>query len=113
MAELADLPAGRQARRFLGAIMYFVYVILSLRRNYIYVGLTSSVERRFEQHQVGKEATTAPYRPFQLLLAEQYETRREARRREKYLKSGIGKEWIKAHFGIKRPRGGTWYTRSA
>ncbi|MSU75735.1 MAG: GIY-YIG nuclease family protein [Candidatus Magasanikbacteria bacterium] len=75
--------------------MFFVYILDSLSRNYIYVGLTNNVERRFGQHQAGKERTTAPYRPFQLVHTEEFVTRVEARKREKYLKSGIGKEWIK------------------
>jgi len=57
--------------------------------------LTNNIERRFGQHQKGKEKTTVPYRPFEIILTEEYLTRSEARKREKYLKSGIGKEWIK------------------
>ena len=75
--------------------MYYVYVLNSLIRKYIYVGLTNNVERRFGQHQKGREKTTAPYRPFEIILTEKYSTRPEARKREKYLKSGVGKEWIK------------------
>ena len=48
------------------------------------------------QHQTGKNKTTKPYRPFELILIEEYKTREEARKREKYLKSGIGKEFLKA-----------------
>ncbi|HLD60707.1 MAG TPA: GIY-YIG nuclease family protein [Patescibacteria group bacterium] len=75
--------------------MYYVYVLNSLSRNYIYVGLTDVIDRRFKQHQQGRERTTAPYRPFELVHTEEFATRAEARKREKYLKSGIGKEWIK------------------
>ena len=32
------------------SVMFFVYSLKSLSRNYIYVGLTDSVERRFEEH---------------------------------------------------------------
>jgi putative endonuclease len=39
---------------------------------------------------------TSPYRPFRLILCEAYTTRAEARKREVYLKSGIGKEFLKA-----------------
>ncbi len=73
----------------------FVYVINSLSRNYIYVGLTNSLSRRIAQHQAGREKTTTPYRPFELVHTEEFPNRVEARAREKYLKSGIGKEWIK------------------
>ncbi|MBF0490456.1 MAG: GIY-YIG nuclease family protein [Candidatus Omnitrophica bacterium] len=75
--------------------MYFVYVLKSEQRNYIYVGLTNDLERRIKQHQEGKSSTTRSYRPFVLVLTEKSELRLEARNREKYLKSGSGKEWIK------------------
>lgn len=64
-------------------------------RNYIYVGLADNVERRFKQHQQGENKTTAPYRPFEIILVENFGTRLEARQREKYLKSGIGKEFLR------------------
>ena len=94
MAELVDLPAGRQARRKLNA-MFFVYAISSEKRNYIYVGLTDNLERRISQHNSGKSKTTRPYAPFVLIHSEQFDTRMEARQREKYLKSGVGKEFLK------------------
>lgn len=75
--------------------MFFVYAIKSCFKNYIYVGLTNNSQRRIEQHRAGKEKTTAPYRPFDTLIIEEYPTRIDARIREKYLKSGIGKEWLK------------------
>lgn len=81
-----------------GDYMFFVYVLNSLSRNYIYVGLTNNVPRRVSQHQEGREKTTAPYRPFKCIYVEEFYSRQEAREREKYLKSGIGKEWIKKNF---------------
>jgi putative endonuclease len=76
--------------------MYFVYILKSQIRKYFYVGLTNNAERRFQQHQAGRERTTRAYRPFELVQVEMYATRQEARKREKYLKSGIGKEWLKS-----------------
>ncbi len=75
--------------------MYFVYVIRCYERNYNYIGLTNNLERRFGEHNEGKNKTTKPYRPFKMVLMEQYDTRPEAREREKYLKSGIGRDYIK------------------
>jgi putative endonuclease len=75
--------------------MFYVYVISSSARNYLYVGLTDNVERRINEHQSGKNKTTKPYKPYKVILIEQFETRVEARMREKYLKSGIGKEFLK------------------
>ncbi len=85
------LPAGRRT----GLNMYYVYALESLERKYIYVGLTNNIERRTKQHQNGKERTTAVYRPFKLIFKKGFSTRVEARKREKYLKSGIGKEFLK------------------
>ena len=76
--------------------MYYVYAISSLARNYIYVGLTDNLERRINQHNSGRSKTTKPYAPFVLIYHEEHETRPEARIREKYLKSGIGKEFLKS-----------------
>ncbi|WP_366518035.1 GIY-YIG nuclease family protein, partial [uncultured Flavobacterium sp.] len=37
--------------------MFFVYAISSLERNYIYVGLTDNLERRFFEHNSGRNKT--------------------------------------------------------
>ncbi|RKY90930.1 MAG: GIY-YIG nuclease family protein [Ignavibacteriae bacterium] len=76
--------------------MFYVYVISSLRRTYIYVGITNNSNRRIDEHQKGYNKTTRAYRPFRVILVEKYKTRQEARKREKYLKSGIGKEFLKS-----------------
>jgi len=74
---------------------YYVYAISSQARNYIYVGLTDNPDRRIGQHNAGHERATKPYRPFKVLLIESFSSRMEARKREKYLKSGIGKDYLK------------------
>lgn len=48
------------------------------------------------EYNSGKNKTTKPYLPFQIIYTEEFETRVEARLREKYFKSGIGKEKLKA-----------------
>jgi putative endonuclease len=75
--------------------MFTVYAVKSLNKNYIYVGLTNDIERRLNEHNSGNNKTTKPYRPFVLIYSEELNTRIEARKREKYLKSGIGKEFLK------------------
>ena len=86
------LPAGRRAKN---ALMYFVYAISSKNKNYTYVGMTDNLKRRFYQHNSGKEKTTKPYLPFELLFTQEFNTRKEARILEKKLKSGYGKEFLK------------------
>jgi putative endonuclease len=71
--------------------MFFVYVISSKIKKYIYVGLTGNVKNRVNQHNSGKEKTTKPYIPYELIHEE---------KREKQLKTGIGKEWIKKNLII-------------
>ncbi len=80
---------------------FFVYAINSLTRNYIYVGLTNNFDRRFIEHNSGNNKTTNPYRPFEPILIEVFPTRLEARTREKFLKSGSGKEFLKTLKALK------------
>jgi len=75
--------------------MYIVYAIRSQKRNYIYVGMTSKLQERIKRHNKGYEKTTRAYRPFDLIYTEECESRVIARQREKYFKSGIGKEFLK------------------
>ncbi|OGH69327.1 MAG: endonuclease [Candidatus Magasanikbacteria bacterium RIFCSPHIGHO2_01_FULL_47_8] len=74
---------------------YYTYAISSLAHNYIYVGISDNPTRRIAQHNKGYERTTKPYAPFKELLIEEFQTRAQAREREKYLKSGVGKEFLK------------------
>lgn len=69
---------------------------MSTKRKYVYVGLTDNLGRRLLQHNRGYNKTTRPYAPFTVLYVEQCETRTGARVREKYLKSGVGKEFLKS-----------------
>lgn len=74
---------------------YYVYAIKSVNKNYIYVGLTNNLKRRLAQHNSGKEKTTKPYRPFKIIHIEQHKDKNSARKGEKFLKSGCGKERLR------------------
>jgi putative endonuclease len=78
--------------------MFFVYVIESESRKFRYVGLTKDVQRRFTEHQNGKSKSTKGRGPFKLILTETYSTRPEARKREKFLKSGVGRKWLNDNY---------------
>ena len=76
--------------------MFFVYAVKSLVKNYIYVGQTDNVIRRFQEHNDGLEKTTRPYLPFELIFSKEYPDRTSARESEKYYKSGKGKRYLKS-----------------
>jgi putative endonuclease len=75
--------------------MFTVYAIRSLKDGRIYVGFSSDVARRIKEHNSGKTRSTKGFRPWELIFTETVETRIEARKREKYWKSGTGKEQLK------------------
>ena len=78
--------------------MYFVYVIKSINRNYIYIGISDNVNRRLSEHNSGNNKTTKPYKPFGLLHTEKFTDRISARKREGWFKSGEGREFVKIHY---------------
>src|SRR5689334_7001660 len=75
--------------------MFCVYVIRSDKDGRFYVGMSSDLERRIKEHNAGKTFSTKGYRPWKLFFVEKYLSRDEARSREKFLKGGSGKEFIK------------------
>jgi len=74
--------------------MYFVYVLRSLKNGYRYIGQTNNLKRRLEEHNLGMTKSIKFQLPFILEYKEEFKTRVEAIRREKFLKSGKGREWL-------------------
>jgi putative endonuclease len=74
---------------------FFVYAIASIGRNYIYVGISDNVIKRFRRHNSGLEKTTAPYKPYVLIFSEGCLNRVEARKREVHYKNSSGKRKLK------------------
>lgn len=75
--------------------MWIVYVLLSEVKPIKYVGFTSDINRRLKEHNSGLSKFTKAYKPWKLVYKEEFESRQEARNREKYLKSGFGREFLK------------------
>ena len=78
--------------------MYQVYVLRSEKDGNLYIGMTSNLDERIRRHNAGLERSTKTRIPFKLLHSETFASRIEARKREKYLKSGFGRELIKGLF---------------
>jgi putative endonuclease len=77
------------------SLEFTVYAIKSLSRKYIYVGMTNNLERRLKEHNQRENRSTKAYAPFTLIFSETFKTRNLARMKEKYLKSGVGKSFLK------------------
>ena len=74
--------------------MYFVYVLTN--EKYKYTGITTDIKKRLRDHNAGKTKSTRPYRPFKKIIElKRCTSRIEARKWEKYYKSGIGREKLK------------------
>jgi putative endonuclease len=76
--------------------MYFVYAIQSAKDGRIYVGMCADISARLKEHNAGKTKSTKGFKPWKLIYKEELPNRIEARKREIYLKSGIGKEFLKS-----------------
>ena len=81
----------------------YVYVIRSSKDNRYYVGISSDVEQRLKDHNAGRAKSTKGYRPWVLIHKEIHPTRLAARKREVYLKSGYGKQWLKEKYRLVLP----------
>ena len=83
-------------------MMFYVYVLLSGADGGFYTGLTGDLKRRVGEHSEGLVETTRNRRPMELVYYEACNSRKDAYRREKYLKTSSGKRYLrdrlKEHF---------------
>ena len=73
---------------FNGNIMYYTYVLFSLKDKQLYTGYTIDLKSRFKQHISGQVKSTSNRLPLKLVYYEACLNQQDATRREKYLKSG-------------------------
>jgi putative endonuclease len=72
--------------------MYFVYILQSEVKDHFYTGLTKDLTRRLQEHNSGQVKPTKAFAPFKIVHTEEFETLSEARAREKFFKTGTGRE---------------------
>ncbi|HEV8514973.1 MAG TPA: GIY-YIG nuclease family protein [Cyclobacteriaceae bacterium] len=75
--------------------MWFVYVLKSIGRPFIYIGSTNELERRLAEHNEGLNISTKHYAPFEIEAYVAVKTETKARELEKYFKTGSGKAVLK------------------
>ncbi|HDZ19992.1 hypothetical protein LCGC14_1760480 [marine sediment metagenome] len=87
--------------------MYWVYVLVSESTGKRYVGQTADLKRRLVEHNTPehnrRKHTSRNAGPWRLVHRENYPTRAEAMRREKWLKSGAGRLWLDETIGRASP----------
>ena len=74
---------------------YYVYILFSSKDQKFYIGYTTDLKSRVQQHLGGKVASTRNRRPLCLIFSERYINKKDAQRREKYLKSSVGKRMLR------------------
>ena len=73
--------------------MYFVYVIVD-EAGRRYTGQTDDLDKRLARHNAGMSTWTSRGRGWKLVYMEELTTRREALIRERWLKSGVGRQFL-------------------
>jgi putative endonuclease len=74
---------------------YCVYVLQSERDLLLYHGFTTNINKRIKDHNNGHTISTSKRRPLKLVFCEFYISKKDAMRREKYLKTSQGKRMLK------------------
>jgi putative endonuclease len=97
--RVAPACAGRElvdAQRWLQALVYinmiWVYMIKSRDYNWYYIGMSTNITRRLNEHNAGSVKSTKAYRPFILVYKKNFENTSDARDSEKFLKISSNKE---------------------
>jgi len=66
--------------------MFYVYVLKSSKDNKLYIGYTNNLKRRIQEHNKGKNFSTAHRGTFSLVYYESFQSQKDATTREKQLK---------------------------
>lgn len=73
--------------------MYYSYILLSSKSHLFYFGSSNNIKERLKLHNSGQVRSTKPHLPWRLVWYAAFETEKQARDFELYLKSGSGKSF--------------------
>ena len=79
----------------------FCYILYSAKLNKYYVGSTTDIDRRLQEHNRGKEKFTKAGLPWELVYKESFEDLKQARQKEAYIKKMKSRKYIQALIGSK------------
>ncbi len=83
-----------------------MYVLRSESDSGFYVGFSTNLRARLRQHQEGASIATSHRGPWKLIYYEAYLNQEDALGRERYLKSGSGRRFLRAqlkHYLLREP----------
>jgi putative endonuclease len=90
------MPSEASAKE--GQPLYYVYLIESLSaQGERYLGITSDLKQRLQEHNAGKSSHTSKFRPWKLKTYIAFTDRAKAGAFERYLKSGSGHAFARKH----------------
>jgi len=75
--------------------MHYVCVLRSVKNGRFYAGSTSDLRKRLTEHQNNRSTYTKSHGPYELIYYEACMNANDALAREKYLKSGTGKRYLR------------------
>jgi putative endonuclease len=76
-------------------MIYIVYILFSEKFNKHYTGYASNLSERLLSHNELGHDWTAKYRPWKLIYTNEFVSKQEAMAYEKWLKSGVARDFIK------------------
>lgn len=78
---------------------FFVYILKSIKSpNQTYIGFTSNIKQRLNEHNSGKSIYTSKHKPWELISFIGFKDRNKAKKFEQYLKEGSGHAFFKKRF---------------
>lgn len=76
--------------------MHYVYILYSDKDGGLYIGESADLQKRIQLHNSGSVRSTKHRRPIRLVHYEAFTNSTDAKARERYLKSGYGREQLNA-----------------
>lgn len=76
-------------------MFFYTYVLISQKDHKFYIGFTTHLDKRVNQHNNGQNQSTKSRRPFKLFYFEAHLSKQDALRREKYFKTSKGKSSLR------------------
>ena len=89
-----SVPSNTRPVKQLEVRMYVIYVLQRIKGINFYTGLAENLKLRFEKHNKGLVESTKNRKPFDLIYYEACLDRKDAAKREKYLKTYHGKMFL-------------------